>query len=42
MDTVLQVKGNATTFRFLDDAPQEAPASQEPKKPGRGHGRRGH
>jgi type IV pilus assembly protein PilO len=42
MNTTLQVKGSATTFRFLDDAPQDAPASEKPNKPGKGHGRRGH
>jgi type IV pilus assembly protein PilO len=42
LDTVLQVKGNATTFRFLEDEPKpEVEAEEEPAKPKR-HGRRGH
>jgi type IV pilus assembly protein PilO len=42
LDTVLQVKGNATTFRFLDDASKGEPEVEgEPVKPGRQR-RRGH
>jgi type IV pilus assembly protein PilO len=42
-DTVLLVKGSATTFRFLDDVPKKKEgegASAAP--PARRHGRRGH
>lgn len=42
MNTTLLVKGSATTFRFLDDAEQDAPASGEPKGPAKRPGRRGH
>ena len=42
MNTTLLVKGSATTFRFLDDAQHEAAASEQPKRPGKGHARRGH
>ena len=42
LNTVLQVKGNATTFRFLDDASKGEPKTEdEPVKPRRQR-RRGH
>jgi type IV pilus assembly protein PilO len=42
MDTVLQVKGNATTFRFLDDAPTGEPAGEEKPVAAKRQVRRGH
>jgi type IV pilus assembly protein PilO len=42
MDTVLVVKGSATTFRFLDDAPKEESASASAGPKATRHGRRGH
>jgi type IV pilus assembly protein PilO len=42
LDTVLKVKGSATTFRFLEDEQKaEADAEEKPAKPKR-KGRRGH
>jgi len=42
LNTVLQVKGNATTFRFLENAPKAEPEEEgKPAKPKR-QGRRGH
>jgi type IV pilus assembly protein PilO len=42
MDTVLLVKGSATTFRFLDEASKEEPESEKPAAASRRRGRRGH
>jgi type IV pilus assembly protein PilO len=42
MDTVLVVKGSATTFRFLDDASKEELANADAAPKARRHGRRGH
>ena len=42
MDTVLQVKGNATTFRFLDDESTGEPEGQEKPVAAKRQGRRGH
>lgn len=42
MDTVLLVKGSATTFRFLEEAPKEEPESEKPAAAGKRRGRRGH
>jgi len=42
MDTMLVVKGSATTFRFLDDASKEEPANADAAPKARRHGRRGH
>jgi type IV pilus assembly protein PilO len=41
LDTVLQVKGNATTFRFLDDASKVEPEGQEESAKATRQGRRG-
>ncbi len=42
MDTVLLVKGSATTFRFLDDASKPPPESTKPVSRRKRQGRRGH
>jgi type IV pilus assembly protein PilO len=42
MDTVLKVKGNATTFRFLDDLPKGEPEGEEKPAAGKHQARRGH
>ncbi len=42
LDTVLLVKGSATTFRFLDDAPEEEPESGAATPSAGRQGRRGH
>jgi type IV pilus assembly protein PilO len=42
LDTVLLVKGSATTFRFLDDAPKEDPESEKAAAGSGRPGRRGH
>lgn len=42
MDTTLLVKGNATTFRFLDDAGKTEEQTAEKAAQPKGHGRRGH
>ncbi len=42
MDTVLLVKGSATTFRFLDEASKEQPENEKPAAAGGRRGRRGH
>ena len=42
LDTVLQVKGNATTFRFLDDASKGEPEGEEKPAAAKHQGRRGH
>jgi type IV pilus assembly protein PilO len=42
MDTSLRVKGSATTFRFLDDAPEEESESTTAAPAQQRRGRRGH
>jgi type IV pilus assembly protein PilO len=42
MDTVLLVKGSATTFRFLDEASKGKPESEKSAPAGRRQRRRGH
>ena len=42
LDTVLQVKGRATTFRFLEDEPKAEPEAEEKPASTRRKGRRGH
>jgi type IV pilus assembly protein PilO len=42
MNTVLQVKGSATTFRFLDDSSKGEPEVEEKPVAAKRQGRRGH
>jgi type IV pilus assembly protein PilO len=42
LDTVLQVKGSATTFRFLDDEPKQKPEGEAEPATTKRQGRRGH
>ena len=42
LDTVLQVKGKATTFRFLDDASKGKPEAEDEPVATKRQGRRGH
>jgi type IV pilus assembly protein PilO len=42
MDTMLLVKGNATTFRFLDDAGKNDEGTEEAAAKPKPRGRRGH
>ena len=42
LDTVLQVKGNATTFRFLDDASKGGREAEDEPVATKRQGRRGH
>jgi hypothetical protein len=42
MDTMLLVKGSATTFRFLDDAPKQEPQGENAAAGAGRRGRRAH
>jgi type IV pilus assembly protein PilO len=42
LNTVLQVKGSATTFRFLEDEPKADPEAEEKLASSKRRGRRGH